>query len=477
MRHLVFSCVLLTLAVGISSAQTGRVPSPSARRQVAAPNKQPAAKNSELSFIVPPVATYDGVNHKIDFGTVFNGLVAVTYVPDNGDPTRHYLTVNPDNPIVSIAVQDGSGARPSPTFKTENKGQCSPEKKTDGGKNVCKIVVGFMPSDDHSDFTGTLTITYKDGTADVRHLAGKGGPAAPCVPPDRRFFPLNRGFWPGLIYPTSPPDVDDDLVVKLYGDFGNPIRKSVVNCFYNTTGLLSWFNQVQSIYNAASGAATVNANIASLNFVDGTQLTIGTYPQVTPSNTTQPSGTPGAGVPTLSASGAAQAAQNMLNGGTVFAEGRHPLIYGQFSGLLTLDAVVHEGIDLQKFNNTSITATNPSTHTFVGLESYLECFSSNNAPNSNNPAGSIFLSARYGYSLATHTYSRENGFGRRVNYQLAQIGAGIKVSGVLKLAAYRGFGPSQVYIDSITMNQTTVNNFKSWSVAIAYESSSSGKGK
>jgi hypothetical protein len=64
----------------------------------------------------------------------------------------------------------------------------------------------------------------------------------------------------------------------------------------------------------------------------------------------------------------------------------------------------------------------------------------------------------------------ENGFGGRVHDQLGQVGAGVLITAVAKIAAYRGFGPRQVYIDSANMNQTTVNNFKSWSFAISYQS-------
>jgi hypothetical protein len=42
---------------------------------------------------------------------------------------------------------------------------------------------------------------------------------------------------------------------------------------------------------------------------------------------------------------------------------------------------------------------------------------------------------------------------------------------------YRGFGPSQRYSSSSTMATTTVNDFNKWSVAIAYQSSGSGKSK
>jgi hypothetical protein len=76
-----------------------------------------------------------------------------------------------------------------------------------------------------------------------------------------------------------------------------------------------------------------------------------------------------------------------------------------------------------------------------------------------------------------HSYSVQNGFGGRVNTQLAQVSAGVLLNGVVKIAVSRGFGPSQVFTDSTSMAQRKVNNFQSWSVAIAYQSSSNGKNK
>ncbi|HEY4904414.1 MAG TPA: hypothetical protein VIH89_13155 [Candidatus Sulfotelmatobacter sp.] len=76
-----------------------------------------------------------------------------------------------------------------------------------------------------------------------------------------------------------------------------------------------------------------------------------------------------------------------------------------------------------------------------------------------------------------HTYSVQNGFGGRINSQIAQVSAGILFNGGVKIAAYRGFGPSQKYIDSTSMAQKVSNNFQTWSIAIAYQSAGSGKTK
>jgi len=194
------------------------------------------------------------------------------------------------------------------------------------------------------------------------------------------------------------------------------------------------------------------------------QLTVGTNAQV--GSTGSNPGTLVSGVPTLSATAAAQAAQNMLYGATIYGSDIFPLYFRQSDGLATLTAVAREGIDLQKFNNTSTTATNTSTHTFVGLQGYLQYNSSNNAANSTDPAGSIFVCGSYGYSYTGHSYAVSNGFRGTVNNQIAQVSAGILINGIVKIAASRAFGPSQTYIDSTTMAQKTINNFQTWSIAM-----------
>ena len=67
-------------------------------------------------------------------------------------------------------------------------------------------------------------------------------------------------------------------------------------------------------------------------------------------------------------------------------------------------------------------------------------------------------------------YARDYGFGKRVNNDIGQVSLGILINGVAKISVSRAFGPSQTYIDSTTMAQTTINNFKAWSFGIAYQS-------
>ena len=448
---LLAACFAFTIVT--CGAQTGRVPTPMRSRVTTAPP-------SPQSVALPAGGT------KVDFGSVALGAVALF---------KFTITIPAGSTVKSVDIKDpNSGADPSPEYKYEygnaTGAPCDPSTVA-----TCTILlVGFMPSDDHTIVDATVTVTFADATTQTATLTGRGA-AAGCLTPKYDWLPLNRGLRPGDRFPQPPTGISISLANLLYKDFGDPLKKLVINCFYQTNGLASYLNQFQSIYNAASGATTVNAALGSLNFVNGMQVTVGTNPQVGPSGST--SGSPVSGVPTLAATAAAQAAQNVLSNGTIYGSDLFPLYFHQSNGLATLTAEVKEGVDLQKFNNTSITATNPSTHTFVGLEGYLQYNSSNNAPNSTAPAGSIFLGGKYGYSLMNHSYSIQNGFGGRVNSQIGQVSAGILINGVVKIAAYRGFGPSQSYIDSTSMVRTTVNNFKTWSIAIAYQKAGAAKGQ
>ncbi len=252
-------------------------------------------------------------------------------------------------------------------------------------------------------------------------------------------------------------------------------RNDNINTFFGSAGSLSYFGQIKSIYNGASSSATVSADIASLNFSRGFQVTGGTNIQAGSSGATSVS--PGT-VPTLSASAAGQAVQNMLYGGTIYASALLPLSsYGADSVNSTdgfgfsVNLVGREGVDIQNFKSgTSTNVVAPPSHGSVKIESYLQYNSINLSPGSSQFAGAIFVGGSYGYNYTSHGYARDYGFGNNVSNGVGQVSAGILVSGVAKIAVSRAFGPSQTYIDSTTKTQTTVNNFKAWSFGITYQS-------
>jgi hypothetical protein len=255
---------------------------------------------------------------------------------------------------------------------------------------------------------------------------------------------------------------------------------SNINTFYQTTGPYTFFNQIKSIYNGASGSATVSADLATLNFPDGMQVTFATNVQAGPSGTTTVSS---ATVPTLTANGAGQATQNIIYGGTFVASELYPLFaagsskWGSPGGVgVIVDGVVKEGADVQNFKSgANVNVTSPPFHGSGQIEGYLQYNSVNLIPNSQNFAGSLFVGGSYGYSYMSHGYARDYGFGSQVSNGIGQISLGMLINGVAKITVSRAFGPSQTYIDSTTKAQTTANNFKAWSFGVTYQSPSPAK--
>jgi hypothetical protein len=269
-------------------------------------------------------------------------------------------------------------------------------------------------------------------------------------------------------------------------DFGLPsVNRSTriysnINAFYQTSGSYSFFNQIKSIYNGASGSATVSADLATLNFPSAIQVTVGSNVQAGSSGTTNVgSGT----VPTLSANGAGQATQNIVYGGTFVVSEVYPLFvygaskWGSPGGFgVIVDAIAKEGADVQNFKSgTNVNVTSPPFHGSAQIEGYLQSNSINLAPNSQHFAGSVYIGGSYGYHYMSHGYARDYGFGSQVNNGIGQVSFGILINGVANITVSRAFGPSQTYIDSTTMAQTTVNNFKAWSFGIAYQSAPASK--
>jgi hypothetical protein len=258
-------------------------------------------------------------------------------------------------------------------------------------------------------------------------------------------------------------------------DFGDGVRTNILN-FFSVSKPLSYFTQIKSVYNGASSAATVSADIAELYFLSGFEVDAGTNIQA---GATTPTAVSTGTVPTLSATNAALAAQNMLYGGTIYASASYPLLAFGTSGSakagnfgLRADLVGREGIDIQSFKSgTSTTAAAPPSHTSVQLQGYAQYNSINLTTDSSTYLGAIFVGFAYGYDYMSHGYQRDYGFAD-VNNGVGQLSAGVLINGVAKIALSRGVGPSQTYIDSTTSKQTSTNSFKSWSFGITYQSSS-----
>lgn len=265
---------------------------------------------------------------------------------------------------------------------------------------------------------------------------------------------------------------------------GSGVAKNAnINAFWQTNGSFVFFNQINSIYNGASNSETVSADIGTLNFPFGMQLNIGSNIQA---GSVPPTAVSAGTVPTLSPSAAAQAAQNMLYGGTITASGAYPILAvggnrinnpGSWGGML--DFAARQGVDVQNFKSgTSTGLTSPSTHTSFQVEGYVQV-NSTNLPTVGGGtfAGALFAGGSYGYSYASHEYIRDYGIASPNNH-LGQVSAGIILNGVAKVAFSRAFGPSQTYFNgSVTptpSTPTTVNNFKTLSFELSYQSAAPG---
>lgn len=264
---------------------------------------------------------------------------------------------------------------------------------------------------------------------------------------------------------------------------GSGIAKNAnINTFWGTNGGFVFFNQINSIYNGASNSETVSADIGTLNFPFGMQMNIGSNVQAGASPTVAVStGT----VPTLAPSAAAQAAQNMLYGGTIFASGAYPLLAvggnrinnpGSWGGML--DVTAREGIDIQSFKaGTSTGLTSPSSHSSAQVEGYFQVNSTNLAIGGSTFAGALFIGGSYGYTYTSHSYIRDYGI-RSPQNSVGQISGGVILNGIAKLAFSRAFGPSQTYFDGTATptpsTPTTINNFKTLSFELSYQSPAPG---
>jgi hypothetical protein len=257
-----------------------------------------------------------------------------------------------------------------------------------------------------------------------------------------------------------------------------------LNDFFNTNGQLSFFNQIKAIYNAASGSTTLSADLATLNFLFGMQWTVTTNAQL---GSTGAAAVSSGTVPTLTSTSAAQAAQNMLWGGTVLTSLIYPIVAKGAASLsspggwgLLVDAIGKGGVDIQNFkSSTNINVTAPPVHASAGLEGYFTVNAINPAPSGSSSgfAGALYAGFSYGASYTSRGYARDYGFGNAVGNAIGQVSAGILLNGVAKISVSRGFGPKQSYIDNTSGTPIAryMNNFKTWSFGVTYQSSGASK--
>jgi hypothetical protein len=352
-------------------------------------------------------------------------------------------------------------------FKVEN--DCSAAR----AGATCQIVVAFHPSG--SDTREEVELRYGEKASVI--ITGQVDPDTDTAPiPRQHFFPLNR--------PPAVPDGLDGLGQKLEADFG--IMLDMTNAFWSQEKSFSYLNQTQFFYNTGSSSSTLKADVASMVFPGGTQLSLATNIPVGTSNSTPKStaqqalsirpGSTAASTPSMTSAQAAQATQNLVDGGNLLLRASWPLYwyapkYMNFeaSGLV----VAREGLDIPNFNGANTVATDPINHFNISNEWYLQ-FDALPAKQGGDSQGSIFLDAKYGFDYVSTAFANQAGFVHNWNKGiLSQITGGLVFSGKLNIIASRNFGPDQTWIDTSSGAAVTENNFRSWSVGVKYATNQS----
>ena len=343
--------------------------------------------------------------------------------------------------------------------------------RKDGSESNWHIMVAFHPSGTDAE---QVTLVYGTMTVD---LSGQvdAAPDTTAVP-QQQFFPLNR-------HPAVPDD-PYGLGQKLEADFG--IMLDVSNAFWSQEASLSYLNQTQYFFNTGSSSSTLKADVASMVFPGGTQLTLATNISVGTSNSTPKSGAQtavfartgatAASPPSMTSDQATQAAQNLVDGGNLLLRASWPLYWYEPKYLnfeVSSLVVGRDGLDIPNFNGANTVATDPINHFNISNEWYLQ-FDALPAKQGGDSQGSVFLDAKYGFDYVSTEFAHQAGFVHNWNKGfLGQITGGLVFSGKLDIVASRNFGPDQTWTDSTSGATVTKNNFRSWSVGVKYATNQS----
>jgi hypothetical protein len=409
-------------------------------------------------------------------GFGFSDLINV-HIPQDGAPK------------FSARIHKSGDTDSTNDFKVEH--DCPP-LMTD---HKCLLMVGFRPSGKVAETVNLVYWTkdegegkeYKERTVQITGTVGETGEGDP-TPDPKYFLPLNRSpNTPEDIYETLPPEGKQKrrLEYRLQRDFG--VMRDVSNAFWAQEKTLSYLSQAQYFYNTGSGSGTLSADFASMVFPGGTQVALALNTSVGTDNSTPPqnpatpaifkgAATTSSAPPKMSSAQAAQAAQNLVDGGNVLLRGSWPLIMfaPKYQNLSIYSFVVgREGIDIPNFSGANTVANNPINHFNISNEWYAQVLAWP-ADKSEESAGSIFVDAKYGFEKVSSEFAKQAGFKNNWDHGfLWQVTGGLTFAHKINIVASRNFGPDQTWTDSTSGAATTQNNFAQWSVGVKYDTKQS----
>jgi len=219
-------------------------------------------------------------------------------------------------------------------------------------------------------------------------------------------------------------------------------NEATIKAFYTTDTWLTPVQQIRFLYGFNQSSKSLSADLASMIFPNGVQLTLG-------STVTAPGKSPD---PTMDS--ATQALERLKAGGDFFMRGVYPLIAMESSNNMKMFEV--HSISTLAFNISGFgdetTITESTEHNF---NSSVEAFGRYSAFDS---GGYLYGAVKTGWQNVQSEFAKTTGLPHR-NFVLSQISLGVQVSDYMSIGFQRFIGPEQAF-------GTTKDELSKWHLVV-----------
>lgn len=228
--------------------------------------------------------------------------------------------------------------------------------------------------------------------------------------------------------------------------------ESDVQCFYNTSSLVSAVGKVQYLYGFDGGANTLSADLMSVVMPApfGTQVSFGSSVTGGGAGTPAASSNPSQTQPTVSA-----ALQSVEAGGNFYIHTLYPM--GQYvSPHLSLNLYLDPriGFGFNGFANQATLSQGTEQYFSLPVEAY-------GSYDGIGHAGGVYLDYRGGFESVPGSFARNAGLSQH-NFHLHQLAFGFDFAGLFRIGAQKFFGPSAAF----NAANTSANSFSKWHLVI-----------
>lgn len=223
-----------------------------------------------------------------------------------------------------------------------------------------------------------------------------------------------------------------------------------IQCFFGSNSGVEPLSQVQYLYGVGTSPNSISADLVSLYFGLGSQVSFGSS-LTSNSTATSASTAPGQQAPS-------QAVAQLQAGGDFYLKGTYPLFFRSVGNKLTLFVFNPKlGFNFSGFGSQSTITEATEFNWNASVEGYQQIKS---LVLPNQVGGVFYVDARGGLQGVQATFARAVGLGEKTEFPMAQIGVGIAFKGFLRIGLQKFFGPSQLYSTAAGTPATTQNDFK-----------------